>query len=188
MAGGNLMRRLRGLVGNAIVWGAGWAGLSFAIFAVMRLFNFGPHTWLGVLQSSAMFGVVGAAAGTIFSTFIALLYRGRRLSEISWLRFGIGGGILTALFVPTWIVVLRFLSGDPWLPARYLFSNSLIGLAFGTVAAAVTMKVAQMAEGLGGGSGAEPELLDSGYHPAATGFGPQQHAAVRKPDGKAVGR
>lgn len=180
MAGGNLLRRVRGLIGNAMVWGTGWAVLSFAILLVMRPFGFGPHTWLDLVKGCAMFGVMGAISGTAFSTFIAWWFRGRRLSQISWLRFGIGGGIVTGLFVPAWIVLMRFLSGDAPLAFQHLFTNGLVGLAFGGASAAVTMKVAQLAEKLGGGGGTEPALLDSGFHPAATGFGPQQHAAVRR--------
>lgn len=180
MAGGNLLRRVRGLVGNALIWGIGWAGVAFVVFGAMALVGNGAHGILDALRAAAMFGVMGAISGTVFSTWIAWRYRGRRLSEISWLRFGVGGGILTGLFVPSWIVVMRFLSGDAPLAFQHLFTNGLVGLAFGGASAAVTMKVAQLAEKLGGGGGTEPALLDSGFHPAATGFGPQQHAAVRR--------
>lgn len=105
MAAGNIVRRLRGVLGNALVWGGGWFAATFAVLATLRVFGFAPaeSSWGDALRFALRSGVMGAIAGTAFSSFIALRYRGRRLSEISWVRFGIGGAVVTGLFVPAFL-------------------------------------------------------------------------------------
>jgi len=73
-------------------------------------------------------------------------FRGRQLSKIRWLRFGIGGGIVSAIFLPTFISVARFMSGDNMLPLTKLLSTGLLGLMFGGIAAAGTLRLAQVAD------------------------------------------
>ena len=91
-------RRLKAVIGNALVWGVAWFLAGFAIFTTILLIR-QPQTagWLDVLGMAIKFGVIGGVAGTAFSTFIAWRYRGRRLSEISWIKFGIGGGVVAGL-------------------------------------------------------------------------------------------
>jgi hypothetical protein len=149
MAIGNVIRRLRGAVGNALVWGGAWFVSALAIFGVLRLTGVAQAASVeSVVRMAAMFAVMGTIAGAVFSTFIGLRYQGRRLSEISWVRFGISGGIVTGLFVPSFIVLMRFLSGDPFLAVRFLLVNGAVGAVLGGVAAAATMKLAQMGDRL----------------------------------------
>ncbi len=161
MASRDLLRRLRGAVGNALVWGAGWFAFATAVFSVQQLFGLADPTdsWLDVFRSAAKFGVMGTIAGGAFSTFIGLWYRGRRVSEISWVKFGLGGGLVTGLFVPTFIFVMRLISGDDFLPLRHLVFNGMVSAVLGGAAAAVSMKIAQLSQGLL--SGKEPALLES---------------------------
>ena len=92
---GNIVRRLRGAVGNAVVWGAAWAGSALAVFGVLRITGVVPQGNIGdALFVATRFGVVGAIASLAFSGLVRLVYRGRRLSEISWVRFGIGGAVV----------------------------------------------------------------------------------------------
>ena len=143
----NVYRRLRGVLGNAIVWGAGWFIVALIVTTAVGLIGGASLArWPDAVRGALMFGVMGGIASTAFSLFIALRYRGKRLSDISWIRFGIGGGIVAGLFVPTFIIVMRFLSGDPFLAVQALLRNGIVGLAFGGAAAAITMKVAQSAE------------------------------------------
>lgn len=161
MASRNLLRRLRGAVGNALIWGAGWFAFATAVFSVQQLFGAASptDTWLDVFRSAAKFGVMGTIAGGAFSTFIGLWYRGRRFSEINWVKFGLGGGIVTGLFVPTFIIVARWLSGDDFLPVRHLLFNGAVGAVLGGAAAAVSMKIAQLGQGLLVGK--DQELLEA---------------------------
>ena len=146
MNGSDIVQRLRGALGNALVWGAGWFAAALVVMAALRILGFADPgaTWIGALKDAARFGVVGTIAGAAFSSFIGFWYHGRRVREIGWVRFGIGGGIVTGLFVPTFIVVMRFLSGDGFLPFDALLRNGLVGAVFGSVAAAASLRLAQL--------------------------------------------
>ena len=162
MNGHDIVRRLRGAVGNALVWGAAWFAGALVVMAVLRILGFAnsERAWIGVWKDAARFGVVGTIAGAAFSSFIGLWYRGRRLREISWVRFGIGGGIVTGLFVPTFIIVMRFLSGDSFLAVDALVRNGVVGAVFGGVAAAASLRLAQAGETLlPGRTSGSPDLL-----------------------------
>lgn len=148
-----IIRRLRGVVGNAVVWGAAWSGCAVVVFAALKVGGFLPPSaiWLDSILIAARFGFAGAIAGTAFSALVGLLYRGRRLSEISALRFGIGGAVLGGLFVPGFMTVARLLSGDGLLPLENLLLNGSLSALFGGVAAGASLKLAQHADPLLGG-------------------------------------
>ncbi|MDP3675881.1 MAG: hypothetical protein Q8R44_12435 [Novosphingobium sp.] len=143
----NIFRRLRGALGNALVWGVGWFTAAFAGFAVLRVAGILPETlsWAQGLGVAIRFGIVGVFAGGAFSSVIRLLYHGRRLSEISWVRFGIGGAVVTGLFVPVFLQTMNLLSGDGLVPWELVLDDGLGTAAFGGVAAAVSLKLAQRA-------------------------------------------
>lgn len=86
----NLFRRLRGAIGNAVVWGAGWATLGLAVFATLKVTGILPAeaSWLDAIAIAAKLGIIGGVAGGAFSALVGLLYRGRRLSDLSAVRFG----------------------------------------------------------------------------------------------------
>lgn len=158
MTGSDLIRRLRGLVGNALFWGVTWFVGVMVVSTVLRFLGMVGGSWLGQVMVSGRFAVIGTITGTAFSLFIGIRYHGRRLTEISWLRFGIGGGIVAALFVPTFIIVARFLSGDAFLAWSHLIQNGLIVGAFGGVSAAASLKLAQVGERALPGSEQRQEL------------------------------
>jgi hypothetical protein len=160
----NLLRRLRGVVGNAVVWGAGWAASAMVVFLGLKATGVVQSpSWLDGLMVAARFGFVGALAGTAFSAVIGLLYRGRRLAEISVVRFGMGGAVLGGVFVPAFLSIARLLSGDGPLPLENLLTNGLLSAAFGAVAAAGSLKLAQHARTmLPGGTLGRAGLLEGG--------------------------
>lgn len=148
---GNLFRRLRAVAGNAFVWGVVWFAGTLVVGIILRLLSGGglnPAALKNMVQFSLRAGVIGGIAAGAFSTFIALWYRGRRLSELSWVRFAVGGAIVTGLFIPSFIIVMRWLSGDPFLPVRSLLNNALFGAMFGGAAAGTSLKLAQLADKL----------------------------------------
>jgi len=153
MAVSNILRRLRGALGNAMVWGVGWFTAALALFATLRVAGILPDTLFlrDGLELAVKFGVVGFVAGGAFSSVIRLLYHGKRLSEISWVRFGIIGGVVTGLFLPAFIEVMRFISGDPYLPLEALLDDGLIGAVFGGVVAGGSLKLAQLGDTLHSG-------------------------------------
>ena len=140
---GNTLRRLRGAAGNALVWGACWSTAALAMAGLFWIAG-APVTWSGAWRNAARVGAVGGLTSVAFSIAIGLLYRGRRLSEISWVRFGLGGGIVAGLVLPTIMFVGRTISGDGPLPIEKWISSALIAAAFGTVAAGLSLKLAQL--------------------------------------------
>ena len=143
------LRRLRGALGNGLVWGAAWSGVVFAGFTILRVIGVAPDTvsWREGLGLAARFGIVGAVAGTAFSSVIRLVYQGRRLRDISWVRFGLAGGAVTAVFVPLFLQTMNLISGDGLVPWRLVLDDSLWTGVFGGVAAGGSLWLAQRADG-----------------------------------------
>jgi hypothetical protein len=143
-----IFRRLRGALGNAVVWGVGWFAIGLALFATLRVVGIVSSSWEVVIGFALRAGVIGGVAGGAFAGVIRLLYHGRRLSEISWVRFGIGGGVFAGLLLPLFIQTMRLLSGDGLLAWELLLDDALLTAAFGGVAAGGSMKFAQLADAL----------------------------------------
>ena len=145
----HVLRRIRAVAANAAVWGGAWFLGVMGLTAIAGIFGSnGREAWRESLELAAQGGVLFSVAGAAFSTFIIFAFRGRQLSGIRWVRFGIGGGIVSALFLPTFISVARFMSGDNMLPLTKLLSTGLLGLVFGSIAAAGTLRLAQFADRL----------------------------------------
>jgi hypothetical protein len=169
----SIIKRLRGAVGNAVVWGAGWAALGFTTFAALKLAGILPASapWLDAIVLAGKFGIIGGVTGAAFSLVIGLLYRGRRLSEISAVRFGAGGGIMAALFVPAFFQAMNLLSGDGMVPMGQVLDDSVWAVVFGGVAAGVSLKLAQRVDRMLSAAGPDqPGLLGSG-NPLASAAG-----------------
>jgi hypothetical protein len=161
----NIFRRLRGALGNAAVWGAAWAACAAVVFAALKVAGVlgASVIWLDAIMVAGRFGFMGGIVGGAFSLVIGLLYRGRRLSDLSAVRFGIRGGIMAGLFVPTFLTAARLLSGDTFLPLENLLTNGLLSAAFGAVAAGGSLMLAQRAQTLlSGGSQDALHRLGSG--------------------------
>jgi hypothetical protein len=109
----NKFSRLRATFRNSLVWGVAWGTFGSAVATVMRMIDKIPfgNALLDGLGMGIRIGFAGAIAGAAFFAFISVAYRGKRLSEISWLRFGIGGAIVADLFVPSFLQTMSLLSG-----------------------------------------------------------------------------
>jgi len=146
MSVAGIFRRLRGAVGNALVWGAGWFTAFIALVGTLRLLGIFPGLrWVDVLGLAIRVGVVGTFAGAAFAGAITVLYRGRRLSEISAVRFGIGGGLVSGLFIPPFLQLLNILSGTGPIPWGLLLDDIPLVTVLGGLAAAGSLKFAQLA-------------------------------------------
>lgn len=159
-------RRLRGALGNAVAWGAVWFGAALALGALRKFTGAASDSfsWLEALKGAMRASLVGGISGGVFSSVIALLYRGRRLADISWLRFGLGGGAVAGVFMPAFMFTMRTLNGDPPLSLDNYVRNGVIAGLFGGTAAAITMLLAQWSERRGAepSRGDRDELLRAG--------------------------
>lgn len=145
----NIGRRVTGAVKNAVVWGVAWTALAFVTILGLRTVGVVVPAWIDWLDALGMslrLGVMGGITGGAFSLFISQIYRGRRLSEISWARFGVGGGLLAGLFVPTVLLMANLLTGGGVLPFDAIRSDIVIAALFGGIAAGGSMWLAQRAE------------------------------------------
>lgn len=177
MGSDTIVRRLRGAFGNALVWGGGWFVAALVLFAMLRVVGIITGPWANVIEYAGRAGIVGGIAGGAFSSVIGFLYRGRRLSEISWVRFGIGGAVITGLFVPVFFQTMNLLSGDGMVPMRLVLDDALLTAVFGGIAAGGSLKLAQRADtALPEGARNRADL--SGSTPAGEGrtVGPGDHA------------
>jgi hypothetical protein len=185
-----IIRRLRGAIRNALVWGACWSALSIPTYAILRVIGVipGSMSWLNMIPLAAKFGVVGTIAGAAFSVVVSVFYRGRRLSEISWVRFGIAAGVVTALFVPAFLQTMNLISGSglaPW--ADILDDIPATGL-FGAIAAASSLRLAQFADKAFPEpreqferSGAMERLIERNLNAPDTSGDESEHYTTRRP-------
>jgi hypothetical protein len=145
----SIVRRLTGAVKNAVVWGVTWSALAFATILGLRTVGVVVPAEIGVLDAIGMairVGIAGGVTGGVFALFISWFYRGRRLSEISWVRFGAGGAIVAELFMLAFFAIPRLATGDGLPPLDDVLSDLVIAAVFGFVAAGVSMWAAQRAD------------------------------------------
>jgi hypothetical protein len=144
----NRFPRLRATFRNSVVWGVAWGAFGTGVASVMRLIDKIPfgYALLDGLGMGIRIGVVGAIAGAAFFAFIGVAYRGKRLSEISWLRFGAGAAIEAGLFVPAFLQAMNLLTGGNLVPWHLLLDDLLLSAFFGGITAAGTMILAQRDE------------------------------------------
>ena len=174
MSDENKPSRLRGIFKNAVVWGAGWGVLGTAVASIIRLTDNLP-LWQAILDGIGMgvrIGVVGGITGAAFAAFISAAYRGKRLSEIHWLKFGLGGLILGGLFVPAFLETMSLLSGGGFVPFNLINDDMVMSALFGGITAAGTMLIAQRGED---SPETTPELLDRMEQPS---LGPGEMAGI----------
>jgi hypothetical protein len=149
MSSGNARRLVAGAMKNGVVWGVAWFVLAFATILALRTIGVVVPASIGVLDAIGMairVGIVGGIAGGVFAAFIALFYRGRRLSEINWLRFGLGGAIVAELFMIAFFAIPALAPGGSFPPLGDILSDLIIAAVFGGIAAAGSMWLAQRVE------------------------------------------
>ena len=129
-----------------MVWRGGWFTIALAGFATLRVAGIVTFPWADVLETAAKAGIVGGVAGGAFSSVIRFLYHGRRLSEISWVRFGIGGAVVTGLFMPMFMQTMNWPSGDGLVPWELVLDDALLTAVFGGVVAGGSLELAQLGD------------------------------------------
>jgi hypothetical protein len=142
-----IWRTVRAAFGNAVVWGAAWTGLAMVAMVGLRAVGYVPPTIgpLDMLGMALRIGFVGGLAGAAFAGYLRFVHRGRRLAELSPLRFGIGGALATGILVPTAMQLMNLLSGDGFVAWRLIADDVIYLTLFGGLAAGVSVKLAQLA-------------------------------------------
>jgi len=148
MSSDSTTTRLRATFRNSFVWGVAWGTFGSAIATAMRMIDKIPigNALLDGLGMGIRIGVVGAIAGAAFFAYISVVYHGKRLSEISWRRFGVGGSIVAGLFVPSFLQTMNLLSGDGLVPWHLVSDDFVLAALFGGITSAGTMMIAQRDE------------------------------------------
>jgi LytS/YehU family sensor histidine kinase len=137
-----LLRRLRGALGNALVWGVGWFAAGLALILGLALIP--PVTplewgfWRYALGGAASIATVGAITGGAFSAYVAATYRDKRLGDLNPARFAVWGGVVSIMMA---LVIVSLLNADSGWPLRLaeviptiLISGTLGGLTgFGSI-------------------------------------------------------
>ena len=174
-----IIRRLTGAAKNAVVWGTAWFSFAMAVFGVSHITGIGPAhvSLLDAIGMSIRIGIMGGITGAAFSGFISLFYRGRRLSEINWVRFGVGGGIVGGLFVTTFLTTANLVSGDGLPALANILDDIILSTGFGGATAAATMWLAQRA---GRGSGGSDDELGHPEHEHLKGVDPLANVGAKE--------
>jgi hypothetical protein len=156
-----LFRRLRGTLGNAMVWAGTWFLAAFPLHVLYWVagIRYDPF-WEGALGTMLTYAGGGFLAGGVFSLYLRLAGRNQRLKELKPGRVGLGSAITVGVVIPGMV----WFFGDPQIDALsgIIISSTSGVFAGGTALAQV--KIAQRAlkaaeDGPEGLESAEKELL-----------------------------
>jgi hypothetical protein len=102
---GRLLRKLKAMMGTAVLWGTGWFGFSALWFGVKYFGTIGIDT-LGSV--AAIFGVTGAMVGAGFAVLLGVAEGKHSFEELSYRRlaaWGAAGGLLVGVPLGIWLGV-----------------------------------------------------------------------------------
>ncbi len=135
------LRRIRGVVGTALTWAAGWAGFAFILSLT------GYFGALGTVQVyaavAALWAVVGFVGGAIFSVVLGIAERRRSFDEMSLPRFAVWGAVGGLLLAIPWLTG----AGPPPALSEILGTGVVMGL-LGAGSAAGSLALARRADPL----------------------------------------
>lgn len=127
------IQRLRGTVGMAVTWGAGWFGGAVA-WLTLALWGEAPLDM--ILGVSVGIGVAGLVAGAGFAVVLGVAGRNRTLEQLRYLRIA-SFGALGAMLASS-----PLLMGIPLELAVRVFG---VAGALGAVSSVVTLAIAKAA-------------------------------------------
>lgn len=163
-------RGLRAVLRNAVMWGGAWAVAGGGIVTVLRLLSSDPgieslveRVGLAVMTGAAWgvrFGLAGAVIGTVFAVALRVGFRGRRLADISPLRFTLLGAVVGGAGVPLFLQLMNVLSGDGPIAWGLVLDDARWATVFGAAVAGGSILLARRAERLSAGS--TPGAVEAG--------------------------
>ena len=143
----SLFRRLRGALGNALVWAGAWFIAAFPLTALAPLiFPTTPNfTYLGAAMFLApALGVIGFVSGGAFSLYLGITGRDRDLHRLKPGWIGLGTGLTVGLLMAVFFILFVTLRGFPVSFAPTIIGASVFGGLAGLTALG-QVKVAQRA-------------------------------------------
>jgi len=126
----NIFRRLRGALGNALVWAAAWFIAAIPLTALI------PHifrttssfTYLGAWTFLApTLAAIGFVSGGAFSLYLGIAGRGRRLNELKPGPVALGTGITVGFLMAVFLVLFVSLRGLPVSMGPTILVASIFG-------------------------------------------------------------
>jgi len=157
----NIFKRLRGALGNALVWAGAWFIAAFPLTALAPvIFGTTPNfTYLGAAMFLApTLAVIGFVSGGTFSLYLGIAGRDRRLNELKPGWVALGTGITVGLLMAAFLILFVILSGFPISVGPTIMTSSIFG-GLGGLTALGQVKIAQ--RGLNPGEEG-PDELESG--------------------------
>lgn len=152
---GNLIRRIRGLAGVGITWGALWGVIGAGIGLVVGIVSPGAWDWTNpILDWAFGMGLYGVVSGVGFATLLSLGEGRKNILDLSLRRVAIWGVLGSAAVPLLFSAMGSFASGTTM--TEILGAIAVTGLLGGTFApgsVAIARRAALSA-------GEEPPLLE----------------------------
>jgi len=145
MAG--FLKRLRGIIGNGVVWATGWAVGAVVLTLLVPLalgFPSGAGILGGILKAAGVFGGLGFLCGSAFSVYLGVVGRNKRLKDLGPLRYALRGAVASGVILPILAFALPG-SGDFHFWVR-TFGMAGITIVLGGLSAFATVKLAQRSD------------------------------------------
>ena len=149
------LRILKAVLKNALLWGLACGALGGALVGIIALFDPSPAIEslperLGTALFAAAawgvrFGVWGGAIGALFALALRFGFRGRRLAELSSLRFALIGAVIGGAGVPLLLQGMNVLFGGGPIAWNLVTDDGVFGAVFGGIAAGGTILLARRA-------------------------------------------
>jgi hypothetical protein len=143
----NVFRRLRGALGNALVWAGAWFIAAFPLTALAPvIFGTAPgFTYLGAWMFLApTLAIIGFVSGGAFSVYLGIAGRDRGLNELKPGRVALGTGTTVGLLMAAFLIAFVTLRGFPVSVGPTIITASIFGGLAG-VTALGQIKIAQKA-------------------------------------------
>ena len=131
------VKRLRGVIGTATIWGLAWFGVSLAFWST-KLFGLSALELGLAVGSAAGVGLAGAITGACFAVVVGIAERRRSFAELTMPRMAVWGAIAGT---PLALAVVAEVSFAEWA-----ICAAALGL-LGACSSAASLTLARSANG-----------------------------------------
>jgi hypothetical protein len=160
-----IFRRLRGVIGTAVTWALGWAGVGIVHGSILFLWSrrdgrLPNITWFDFVSNQMqLLGMLGAATGSVFALGLWLGERGNTATKLTVGRAA-AWGVLAAAAYPA-VLAWKLDLGMPGFVQQFGVPT-LMGMGLGAASAALMVTLARRGEPPGGvlNTDAASALLD----------------------------